>query len=142
MSSTSGLGTSKKRAENAKYCLDCDKRIVKTSRQAKSNPRKIGNIQAAGYLKYLEANGKFKSKQDVLDGHLCSPCYTKYQYKYKGQYDPEFENRKKLRTNTTTSPGPEPEPGTSGATVEPEGHDPSADPNPQTPSESSKGKQI
>ncbi len=87
-----------------KYCLNCDKRIRQTGTQARSHPRKIGNTQIDGYVSYLEANGKPKTKEEVLSGYICNPCYCQYQAKYKGQYDQDIENRRKSRTNHSNAP--------------------------------------
>ncbi len=95
-----------------KYCLNCDKCIRRTGTQSKSNPRKIGNTQVDGYIKYLEANGKAKTKEEVVAGFICNPCYCQYQAKYKGQYDQDIENRRKARANhsnpLSTSKNPTP----------------------------------
>ena len=123
-------GISKKN-DPAKYCLNCEKCIRKTRSQAKSNPRKIGQTQADGYLKYLEANGKTKTKKEVVDGYICNPCYCKYQFKYKGQYDAELENRRKACSNPATPPSTSRNPGPIGSNEDPVSTDPSTDTSPQ-----------
>ena len=102
----SAPGTPKKDA-NIKYCMNCDKRIRKTSRQARSYPRKIGKPIADGYLRYLHSRGKFKSKEEILNGYLCSPCCFEYYRKYRGQYDTELAHRKHRRALTDTAVPPE-----------------------------------
>ncbi len=89
------LGTS--RQDWNRICLNCDKRIRKTKGQARLYLRKIGKTLVDGYLRYLEALGKSKSKDDVLNGYLCSPCYLQYRKKYRPLYDREFGKRIHIR---------------------------------------------
>ncbi len=67
----------------SKYCLECEKRIRQSGRQAKSYPHKIGKTLVNGYLQYLQAIGKPKTRNEVLDRYLCSRCHSQYYMKYR-----------------------------------------------------------